>query len=587
MENQQQDANNDPAVRVEQKSRLPTDIWVLCKSKTYPGLLYYFNKATGEAMWSMDFEFSHNYPEPQVPPSKSQYSLESPSSSHVYNKQIINNKFSRNPYPWSTFGNVTFPNYLAHPISNQFSYNFPEVHFNQNAWAIPANQPVFVGPAVSIPNEKHSFNLYHNDEIAVQKTSISLSDRFKNLGSGVDQVSRKIEIPRIDKSNPRFGKSFRHKPENSTRNINEEDASNKLHYNDLRLMLVAKRRKSVDVSEMKNENEESDVDTEYNNENDLEENQENITMKMTGLKVSNPITPEVSTSSLPFRKKVTFDSLDIKDTKSNTMEEEINSENMYEDDMDLHGTLPQIDVTPLKRLSKPNDRNDLWFIVVDTCVLLSNLFFVNMLVKSDSKCRMMIPYRVHDELESQCSDMFRNHTLRTVGMAQRARRYISKELNARTSVVAQTAVEAEDRNINCPKEDDDILNCCLQLASQSFHVLGVVYYELLNPSETITETRYQTRLIRLSQAVKEKRPQYYSRHDKIILLYDSSTTTCRRAVYIAPSDYHLLWSMAHALSEQRFTSYEDTKNWVDLWIASKIKSSSDLESERCLKNGKK
>ncbi|GBP37916.1 Mariner Mos1 transposase [Eumeta japonica] len=38
---------------------------------------------------------------------------------------------------------------------------------------------------------------------------------------------------------------------------------------------------------------------------------------------------------------------------------------------------------------------------------------------------------------------------------------------------------------------------------------------------------------------------------------------------IAPSDYHLFWSMAHALSEQRFTSYEDTKNWVDLWIASK------------------
>ncbi|GBP62412.1 Mariner Mos1 transposase [Eumeta japonica] len=40
---------------------------------------------------------------------------------------------------------------------------------------------------------------------------------------------------------------------------------------------------------------------------------------------------------------------------------------------------------------------------------------------------------------------------------------------------------------------------------------------------------------------------------------------------IAPSDYHLLRSMAHALSEQRFTSYEDTKNWVNSWIASKDK----------------
>ncbi|GBP50274.1 Mariner Mos1 transposase [Eumeta japonica] len=40
---------------------------------------------------------------------------------------------------------------------------------------------------------------------------------------------------------------------------------------------------------------------------------------------------------------------------------------------------------------------------------------------------------------------------------------------------------------------------------------------------------------------------------------------------IAPSDYHLFRSMTHALSEQRFTSYEDTKNWVDSWIASKDK----------------
>ncbi|GBP21246.1 Mariner Mos1 transposase [Eumeta japonica] len=40
---------------------------------------------------------------------------------------------------------------------------------------------------------------------------------------------------------------------------------------------------------------------------------------------------------------------------------------------------------------------------------------------------------------------------------------------------------------------------------------------------------------------------------------------------IASSDYHLFRSMAHALSEQRFTSYEDIKNWVDLWIASKDK----------------
>ncbi|EGI59573.1 Mariner Mos1 transposase, partial [Acromyrmex echinatior] len=38
---------------------------------------------------------------------------------------------------------------------------------------------------------------------------------------------------------------------------------------------------------------------------------------------------------------------------------------------------------------------------------------------------------------------------------------------------------------------------------------------------------------------------------------------------IVPSDYHLFRSMAHGLSEQHFTSYEDIKNWIDNWIVSK------------------
>ncbi|GBP69201.1 Mariner Mos1 transposase [Eumeta japonica] len=40
---------------------------------------------------------------------------------------------------------------------------------------------------------------------------------------------------------------------------------------------------------------------------------------------------------------------------------------------------------------------------------------------------------------------------------------------------------------------------------------------------------------------------------------------------ITPSGYHLFRSMARVLSEQRFTSYEDTKNWIDSWIALKDK----------------
>ncbi|KAG5321876.1 MOS1T transposase, partial [Pseudoatta argentina] len=98
---------------------------------------------------------------------------------------------------------------------------------------------------------------------------------------------------------------------------------------------------------------------------------------------------------------------------------------------------------------------------------------------------------------------------------------------------------------------------------------------------------YQTQLMRLSRALKEKRAHCYSRHDKIILLHDNARPHVAAPVKtymetlnwevlphppysdIAPSDYHLFRSMAHGLSEQHFTSYEDIKNWIDKWIASK------------------
>ncbi|GBP81367.1 Mariner Mos1 transposase [Eumeta japonica] len=141
-----------------------------------------------------------------------------------------------------------------------------------------------------------------------------------------------------------------------------------------------------------------------------------------------------------------------------------------------------------------------------------------------------------------------------------------------------------------------------QINADRITLLGVVYYELLNPSETITGTLYRTQLIRLSRGLKEKRPQYYSRHDKVILLHDNGRPGSVKNYLktldweillhppsspdIAPSDCHLFQAMAHALLEQRFISYEDIKNWVDSWIASKDKEFFRLGIECCLKDGK-
>lgn len=117
---------------------------------------------------------------------------------------------------------------------------------------------------------------------------------------------------------------------------------------------------------------------------------------------------------------------------------------------------------------------------------------------------------------------------------------------------------------------------------------GVVYYELLQPNETITGDVYRRQLMRLSRALREKRPQFEQRHDKVILQHDNARPHVATAVKtyletlkwevlphppyspdIAPSDYHLFRSMAHGLADQHFRNREDAQKWIDSWIAAK------------------
>ena len=58
--------------------------------------------------------------------------------------------------------------------------------------------------------------------------------------------------------------------------------------------------------------------------------------------------------------------------------------------------------------------------------------------------------------------------------------------------------------------------------------LGVVYYELLKSTETITGDRYRTQLMRLSRAMKDKRPQYNEKHDNVILQHDNARPMLRK-----------------------------------------------------------
>jgi len=119
---------------------------------------------------------------------------------------------------------------------------------------------------------------------------------------------------------------------------------------------------------------------------------------------------------------------------------------------------------------------------------------------------------------------------------------------------------------------------------------GVVYFELLKPGETITGDRYRLQLMRLSRALRDKRPEYEQRHDKVIFQHDNARPHVAKVVKnyletlrwdvlphppyspdIAPSDFYLFRCMQTDLAGTRFTSFEGIKNWLDLWIASKDK----------------
>ena len=115
---------------------------------------------------------------------------------------------------------------------------------------------------------------------------------------------------------------------------------------------------------------------------------------------------------------------------------------------------------------------------------------------------------------------------------------------------------------------------------------GILYYELLEPKQTVNATFYSQQLMHLNEKILENRTGPGHGNNKVILLHDNARPhvalitketimDCEVLPHpayspdLASSDYHLSRSIEHFLREKSFRNHEDLKKKLDFIFQSK------------------
>ncbi|XP_064072475.1 uncharacterized protein LOC113393068 isoform X1 [Vanessa tameamea] len=388
--------------------------WIICRSKSYAGRIYYFNTLTGEAAWNLseseiekakkrtsmlenqtDFPVD-NCPEPMDSPQDYPSEMPPHSKHHipthnvpfkVFNNQIINNQFPKLPYQIAAqFSNIS--------SLNPIQFNIP-ITPTPGIWNLPSHSMFITPNAISQqPILSNSLNNY--DYVPVTNTALSLTNRFTSLDENYKNtkpLQRKFQLNTGNTSGVRKN-HFRNRFHNW---------SNK---KDLRLLLSSKKRKP----ESKN----------YH------------------FKVNNILSEEK-------RNNCQLISCDDDDE----MWLEANSRNQSSNE--------SLDISSLKKVLRVEDNFKVWYIVTDSNVMLNNINFLNILLNSDNQCRLMVPQIVMEKIQMATNSRFRTN-------AHRAAYFISQQIDANIA-------EIDEPNLQYNDDRDAIINCCTKLVDQDYEVV--------------------------------------------------------------------------------------------------------------------